>query len=193
MYKPLSTRLLALAAWLTAAAPFLPTLVHAEDDLLRPDQAFVISAQSIDNDTVRFNWQIADGYYLYQSKFHFLSDTPGVEFGDPDLPRALPKNDPIFGEVRIYRDEVTIDVPVTAVPGNTEILTLKARSQGCADIGVCYPPHTQTVLVAMNQAADAPPPVDPGAVQEFAPAGNAPPLPDPVSAFDSEPGAQDAP
>jgi len=170
MYK----RLIAWALLLVAALP----AVQAEQEFLRPDQAFVISAQSTDGQTVRFNWQIADGYYLYESKFRFLSDTAGVELGDPDLPPATPKNDPIFGEVQIYRDAVTIEVPLLAVPDNSDILTLKARSQGCADAGICYPPHTQTVLVALSQAADSPPPVDPNVVEEFAPAGSAPPLPE---------------
>ncbi|MCG6966778.1 MAG: protein-disulfide reductase DsbD [Chromatiaceae bacterium] len=180
---------------LTAAALALLTILpiaQAEEEFLKPDQAFVISAEARDPNTLRFNWQIAKGYYLYQSKFRFQGDAAGVELGDPDLPPAETKNDPIFGEVEIYRDRVTIDVPLTAVPGNAEILTLKARSQGCADAGICYPPHTQTVLVALSQAADSPPPVDPNAVDSFAPEGSAPPLPEAqpepaVAASDGDP------
>lgn len=149
---------------------------QASEEFLKPDQAFVISAQSADGRTVRVNWQIADGYYLYQSKFRFMTDTAGVEFGDPVLPPAKVKNDPIFGEVEIYRGLVSVELPLSALPGNTDMLTLKARSQGCADDGICYPPHTQTVLVALSQAADGPPPVDPKTVEDFAPAGSAPPL-----------------
>jgi thiol:disulfide interchange protein DsbD len=167
MYK----RLIAWTLLLIAALP----AAQAEQEFLKPDQAFVISAQSSDGKTVRVNWQIADGYYLYQSKFRFLSDSPGVEFGDHDLPPALTKQDPIFGEVEIYRDQVSIDVPLTAVPGNTEMLSLKARSQGCADDGICYPPHTQAVLVALSQTADSPPPVNPEAVESFDATGSAPP------------------
>jgi len=163
-----------LIAWTLLLIAALPG-AQAEQDFLKPDQAFLISAQSTDGKTARVNWQIADGYYLYQSKFRFLSDSAGVEFGDPDLPPALTKDDPVFGKVEIYRDQVTIDVPLEAVPANTEMLTLKARSQGCADDGICYPPHTQTVLVALSQAADSPPPVDPEAVEEFDPTGSAPP------------------
>ncbi|MGB5776654.1 MAG: protein-disulfide reductase DsbD domain-containing protein, partial [Sedimenticolaceae bacterium] len=118
---------------------------QAEQEFLKPDQAFAISAQSAADERVRFNWQIADGYYLYQSKFRFISDTAGVEFGEPRLPPAETKQDPIFGTVQVYRNQVSIDVPLTAVPPGAEVLTLKARSQGCADAGICYPPHTQTV------------------------------------------------
>ena len=54
---------------------------------------------------------------------------------------------------------------------------MPTNPQRCADAGICYPPHTQTVLVALNDAVDSPPPVDPRLVEEFAPAGSAPPLP----------------
>ena len=169
MYKKLIFWGLVLLSGLTAA--------QAEQEFLKPDQAFAISAQSTADERVRFNWQIADGYYLYQSKFRFISDTAGVEFGEPRLPPAETKDDPIFGVVEVYRDQVSIEVPLTAVPPGAEVLTLKARSQGCADAGICYPPHTQTVLVALNEAVDSPPPVDPKLVEDFAPAGSAPPLP----------------
>ncbi len=163
-----------LIAWVLAIVATLP-VAHAEDEFLKPDQAFVISAEATDNKTVRVNWQIAEGYYLYQSKFRFLTENADIEFGDPKLPPAKPKNDPVFGEVQIYRNDVTIEVPLGAIPPNTEMLTLKARSQGCADAGICYPPHTQTVLVALDQGVDGPPPVDPGAVDNFEPAGSVPP------------------
>ena len=170
MYKRLNPWGLILLLGLTAAQA-------EQEEFLKPDQAFAISAQAAADEWVRFNWQIADGYYLYQSKFRFLSDTDGVEFGQPRLPPAETKDDPIFGIVEVYRNQVSIDVPLAAVPPGTEVLTLKARSQGCADAGICYPPHTQTVLVALNDAVDSPPPVDPNLVEDFAPAGSAPPLP----------------
>jgi thiol:disulfide interchange protein DsbD len=163
MYRRLLTLILCTVAAIA---------VHAEQSFLKPDQAFVISAQAADRETVRFNWQIADDYYLYQSKFRFLSDTPGVVFGEPELPPAEIKDDPIFGKVGVYRGDVTIEVPLTDLPADAEILKLKARSQGCADEGICYPPHTQTVLVALDRAVDQPPPVDPNTVQDFAPAGS---------------------
>jgi thiol:disulfide interchange protein DsbD len=149
-------------------------IAHGDDDFLRPDQAFLISGQAGEDNQLRISWQIADGYYMYQSKFRFQSDTPGVVLGDPDLPPSVTMDDPIFGEVEIYRGTVTIDVPLESRPVGSEVVTVKARSQGCADAGLCYPPHNQTVLVALSQAVDAPPPVDPRNVNSFAPAGSIP-------------------
>ena len=150
----------------------VPLSASAEQSFLKPDEAFVISASADQNNLVRFNWEIADGYYLYQSKFRFISETPGVALGEPELPPAEVKNDPIFGEVSVYRGLVVVEVPIEQLPAGAEILKLKARSQGCADDGICYPPHTQAVLVALSQMADQPPPVDPGMVEDFAPSGS---------------------
>jgi thiol:disulfide interchange protein DsbD len=151
--------LLALWAWSTAIA--------AEPEFLTPDEAFVISAGPSDTDTVRVVWRIADGYYMYRSKFRFLTDTPGVRLGQPQLPASETKDDPIFGAVEIYRGDLTIELPVELADNAPDLLTLKAKSQGCADAGLCYPPQTQTLLVGLTAAADAPLPVDPRAVEEM--------------------------
>jgi thiol:disulfide interchange protein len=42
-----------------------------------------------------------------------------------------------------------------AAPEASEAV-LRVRYQGCADIGVCYPPHSQTVRVALPAAASVP-------------------------------------
>ena len=78
-----------LTAWALLFLAFLPA-AQAEKEFLKPDQAFVISGKATDEKTVRFNWQIAEGYYLYQSKFRFLSERTDVELGDPTPPAGLP-------------------------------------------------------------------------------------------------------
>ncbi len=153
MYDKLIATLLLALLWLPAA--------WGEEEFLKPDQAFVISAAAHDGGGLRVSWQIADGYYMYRSKFRFSSDTAGVTFGEPDLPPSITKQDPIFGEVETYRGKVTIALPIDGLPAGTDTLQLRTRSQGCADAGICYPPHTQTLLVALGGAAAAAPPVDP--------------------------------
>lgn len=164
MYRKILSLLLILS---TLCLPAL-----AEDEFLRPDQAFAISAAPVGPDRVRVSWQIADGYYLYQSKFRFAAENPAIVFGEPELPEAIEKNDPVFGLVRIYRDQVSIDVPVEEAPDGTEVVTLKARSQGCADKGICYPPHNQTILVALTPRADAPAAINPSEVEAVDPSGS---------------------
>jgi len=153
----------------------LHTSSLAEEEFLRPEKAFAISAEAIDKGTVRVNWQIADGYYLYQSKFRFQTEESNISLGEPTLPPAISKNDPIFGEVQIYRQQVSIDVPLEQRPLNLSAVTLKIRSQGCADKGICYPPQTQTLLVALDAAADKPSVTDPSQIAEMSGEGSAAP------------------
>lgn len=128
-----------------------PTAVRAEEDFLLPDQAFRISAKPDGPDRVIVRWEIADGYYLYQSKLRFRSQTLGVTPGDPELPPAKTKNDEFFGKVAIYRDAVEVGVPLQRDPGSESIVTLEATSQGCADAGLCYPPHRQQLLIELPE------------------------------------------
>ena len=129
----------------------------AEDEFLLPDQAFRISGGTEGQDAVRVRWDIADGYYMYQSKFRFTSKTDGVIAGSPDFPAAETKQDEFFGKVQVYRNAVEIRVPLTREPGSERMVTLEATSQGCADAGLCYPPHRQTVLLELPALAAAEP------------------------------------
>jgi len=133
--------------WLLAGGLSAPAM--AEDEFLLPDQAFRISGAADGPDRVRVRWEIADGYYMYQSKFGFETDTAGMSTGAPSLPAAETKEDEFFGKVQIYRDSVEIRVPVARSTGAENILTLEATSQGCADAGLCYPPHRQRILLEL--------------------------------------------
>ncbi len=113
----------------------------AEQELLEPDKAFAFSAETRDG-KIHAQWNIADGYYLYRSKLRFSTDTPGVTLGEPQFPKGKIKQDEFFGQVEIYRGMVDVVLPVKSGSGPVE---LTAHSQGCADIGVCYPPHKQIV------------------------------------------------
>lgn len=148
---------------------FLSTIGAAleQPDLLPADKAYRISGGYLDDNNIRVHWDIADEYYLYQNKFRFSSDTQGVELGSATYPEALTKKDPFFGDIGIYRKSVDIVIPVTRTDNSIDSLALKVRSQGCADIGICYPPHTQSLLIALTQMPDTPAPVDPLVVEEM--------------------------
>jgi thiol:disulfide interchange protein DsbD len=115
----------------------------AEEELLDPDQAFRLEMSAIDGNTVRARWIIANGYYLYRNKIKFKSDTAGVTLGEPRLPKGKVKQDEFFGEVEIYRGTIDVELPVER-PAGTDTVKITATSQGCADAGVCYPPHKQS-------------------------------------------------
>jgi len=167
MHRRLLTVLAALGALVAAV------VAGAAPEFLTADQAFRVSAIAAGSDRVNVTWKVEDGYYLYRSKFRVQSDTPGVELGQPTLPPSESKEDEFFGRVEIYRREVTLGVPLKATGPVPESVTLRVLSQGCADAGLCYPPHQQTVRVAMAAGTGQPSavPAPPAAVER--PAGPA--------------------
>ncbi len=126
---------------------------NIEQQLLQPDAAFAFSGSVTDRSTLQVDWDIADGYYLYRDRIRFSTDTPGVELGEPALPAGTIKDDEFFGKIGIFRNHVTATIPVTRAPDDVDRITLRAMSQGCADIGVCFPPHTQLAQLDLASAS----------------------------------------
>ena len=142
--KKFITTLLALFLSVTAFAQ--------EEELLEPDKAFALTVTARDADTVEARWDIAEGYYLYRSKFKFSSDALGISLGEPRYPAGKIKHDEFFGDVETYRGSVVITIPVERSADAPESFTLTATSQGCADLGVCYPPQRQSREVSLAAA-----------------------------------------
>jgi len=133
-------------------------------DLLPPEKAFHLAAKAESADAVVLAWDIADGYYLYRSRFKFVSKTPGVGLGEARFPLGEKKHDEFFGEMEIYRGHIEITLPMTRGQPSTLAAELDVTAQGCADAGLCFPPYKQTVSLRLPQAlsGDAgPPPGDP--------------------------------
>jgi len=120
------------------------------EELLPPEQAYPMEAQAKGQETIVVHWRIADGYYMYRDKFDLRIETPGVRAGPPRIPLGKVKHDGFFGDVEIFRKAVSIELPLEREPGAPDTITLKTVSQGCADIGVCYPPLTQTASLTLS-------------------------------------------
>ncbi len=138
-------RLACLCAALFAASPLAASL--NEDDLLPIDEAFALSAEA-DAGDLHLRWRIADGYYLYRHRVALKSLTTDVEIGDVRLPEGARHTDEFFGEVETYRGELAASAPIVAWPASAVEAQFEVRYQGCADVGVCYPPHRATVTVS---------------------------------------------
>lgn len=119
------------------------------DDLLKPDDAFSAFLSSNSPDKIQVIWDIADGYYMYRKRFSFESDTPGITLGTPIFPKGKIKEDPGFGKVEVYRNQMLAEIPVIRTKEASSKLLLKTKSQGCADIGVCYPPQKKTLTLKL--------------------------------------------
>ena len=141
--------------------------VHASDeDPLRPEEAYryVISDTG---DTVEVDWAIEDGYYLYRNKLSFSSDTDNIVLGDPELPEGLEHEDEFFGKQQIYRKHFFVRVPYTVRGDRPESIQFVIKSQGCADMGLCYPPQTWTEQLTLRQIAAQTPKLDLGTIGDL--------------------------
>ena len=127
-----------------------------EQELLAPDEAFTISVTATDDNTLQVRWDIADGYYMYRDRIRFSTASRGVVLGEARLPAGTIKDDEFFGKIAVYRNEATATIPVKRTIEGPISMQLMALSQGCADIGVCYPPHTQQVTLKLDNIAAAP-------------------------------------
>ena len=145
----MTSRFVALLALL------VPLIAPAEEELLAPEEAFQFRLEATGPDSVRATWEVADGYYLYRDKLDFKSETEGLSLGEPSLPPGKVKNDEFFGKVETYRGQVSADIPIERAAGAHDSLTIDAGSQGCADLGVCYPPHRQKATVRLASAESA--------------------------------------
>ena len=65
------------------------------------------------------------------------------------------KEDQFFGRVETYRGGMVVRLALKdAKPGKAVVIA--AESQGCADIGLCYPPTVQKVTVAIPEGSLVP-------------------------------------
>lgn len=142
------------ALLVAVVAGALPSVLAAQDqEVLHPRDAFPYSAQA-DADRVLLSFEVPDGYYLYRERFGFESATSVVTLGSAEFPPGAIYEDEFFGVQEIYRGEFDISVPYTR-SGSVRQLELELRLQGCADIGLCYPPQRWTSLVELPQGEPA--------------------------------------
>ena len=114
-------------------------------------EAFQLTTQVSDSQHVKLIWQIAPHYHLYSDAFKISVLTPNTTLADWQLPDGKMAYDPSRGQYLEYRDRLVL--PLTLTTGSAEQLQLKVSFQGCADLGFCYPPQTQTLNLDSTVAA----------------------------------------
>ncbi|TKF33665.1 protein-disulfide reductase DsbD [Enterovibrio norvegicus] len=119
------------------------------------DQAFPFNFTQ-QGDRVYLDWQVTPGYYLYQDKIG-VTPSSDAQIGTPDMRQGQPYEDEFFGEVNIYKQPLTVSVPVLAA---TDSSMLTVTYQGCAEAGFCYPPETVNVPLYAVVGSTATPPAD---------------------------------
>ncbi len=123
------------------AADAVSELTGKKDDFLPVEQAYQVSVLTA-ADKITLDWTVAPGYYLYKEKFKLYAVTnTSKTLLSPVFESAQTKYDAYFKkDLEIFHNATQVTVPTAGLPKQFE---LKLTSQGCADAGLCYPPHTR--------------------------------------------------
>jgi len=146
---------------------------QSDADLLRVEEAFALTTSATDRGTVKLEWKIADGYYLYRSRIKTGKPADGLVLGELQLPPGEPKHDEFLGDVEVYHGKVAATQPLTLASGDTAEFSVSI--QGCheREPKICYPPHATKVSVTLPAATTAPNPLAGAANPLAAPASSA--------------------
>jgi len=125
------------------------------EDVRNFEDVFVISGNAPDRSHIEVNWDIAEGYFLYNNRFlKFTVETDGIVVGEPQLPRGEIGYDDLLGEeVEKYHGRITVRLPIVSIEPNIGGLRLNVRSQGCLEGVLCYPPSEQLLLIGLPAPA----------------------------------------
>ena len=131
-----------LAIFAVTSSAWAAPASQPSDDLLQPEDAFRTTATLVAPNRIEIRYDTAPGYYLYRDRLTYVLEPATAKLGKPNLPPGKVKKDEFFGRQIVYRNKTVVNLPVKS-DGATP-LTLTADLQGCADLGVCYPPVRRT-------------------------------------------------
>jgi thiol:disulfide interchange protein DsbD len=125
-----------------------------EEPALPADQAFSYEAIAISPESILVRFTSQPGYYLYRDKFAFrVKGGKGIEISAVEFPQGSTKDDPEFGPVEVYYDQIEVPVKLTRPAGPEQSISLQADYQGCRDGDICYPPQTSDINVVLDASA----------------------------------------
>ena len=117
---------------------------QANASLLPASEAFQLNAQIVE-DKVELTWSIASGYFVVKESIEVSTANPN-QLGDAIFPQATPTIDAFLGNINIYRGEQSVVLPISSE--NTSDLAFSVVFDGCADLGICYPPITKNITLS---------------------------------------------
>src|SRR5258708_7412834 len=104
------------------------------------DQVFSLTVSRPTEGGLRLDWRIAPGDYLYRDKI--VVNTAAGDAVAVTTPPGQIKDDPTFGATEVYHDHVEAEVAATGLPTMGQVVV---TYQGCAELGICYPPVRKSV------------------------------------------------
>ena len=144
-------RFLTVLGSLFLLLPAMSVFALGEEDVLRPEAAYRYAVTDT-GDAFEIDWAIEDGYYLYRQKMSYASSTPAIVLGAAEMPAGEMHEDEFFGAQQIYRGRFFVRLPYSVEGERPASMELVLKSQGCADLGICYPPQTWTETVRLVAA-----------------------------------------
>ena len=122
-----------------------------QQELLPPDEAFKMSVDVRDENTLIAKFIPAKNYYLYRDKIAFEPHEPGIFIEKITLPKGKMKEDLTFGHVEVFYEPFQAIISLRReAPAPEQTLTLATTYQGCNEpVGVCYAPIKKDVNLTL--------------------------------------------
>ena len=134
-----------------------PPLGATERVPLPEAEAFRVEAIASPADAgLRVRFSMPEGYYLYQDKTAFrIAGEPGLALGAPAWPQGAWIEDAHFGRMRVHFGVVEVPLPIAGAvdPAAPRRAELVVDFMGCQQDGICYPPMTRTIALALPPVA----------------------------------------
>ncbi len=146
----------------------------ANGEPVDPAKAFRVDVATAGNDALLARFIIDDCCYLYRDKITFalarrdgtaaesatatslsrgprLDPIADIKLGSYTLPQGKTKTDEFLGKTEVYYNGFEVRLPISGVSAARGDYALKVGYQGCSEKGVtiCYPPATQTLVLAV--------------------------------------------
>jgi len=107
-----------------------------EQDILPAAQALMPRAPIWEKGVLTIGIDVAPGAYLYVDKLKVETLDPAASLKAQSLPPSSVIDDPHFGQVAIWRDNLIAEFLSPQAPKRVRL-----RYQGCLENKVCYPPQ----------------------------------------------------
>ena len=125
-------------------------------DFLPVEQAFIFSGR-IEGNKAYIDIEVVPEHYLYKHRFTFKPLDSKMDsktsLGSPVYPVGEEIFDPYYQKnLEIFANNLTVEIPVSY---SGQLPEIEIGFQGCAEAGLCYPPHKLSIPL-ITQAETSP-------------------------------------
>jgi thiol:disulfide interchange protein DsbD len=142
----------------------------ADDGFLKPEQAFKLSLQTKDAQTLLADFEVAPGYYLYRERISFkVKEGSASSISSVELSKGEMKHDANFGDMEVYHQSFQAVVKLQHAGAVPAVVTVHASFQGCSEKGLCYAPIRKAFDIDLNATSTSttPPPAETDQVRQL--------------------------